>query len=179
MAKIQAGDIQKAALIAGRSERTIRRWATQGVNIRNESKLKAFAAGAEKRSFGRYGGSGRLMGKRGGSRTSDAKRQSSKQNGGRGGRPKDGIKLLGRVVDPDIRALNLRNTPNPDFMAIWVALLKLDARLPFLIGDALLEIEKRSGEKSLRLAINQSRNPRELRESLELSRAIPPGSRIV
>lgn len=165
-----------AALMVGRSERTIRRWATQGVDIRNESKLKAFVAGAEKRSFGRYGRSGRLMGKKGGSKTSDAKRKSSKRNGRSGGRPRDGMELLIRSIRNN-NALDLKGATAADLKAVWHSLTDIDARLGFWIGDALIEIERRGGPSSLKQAISQSHDPKLFRDHLELSRAFSPGAR--
>jgi hypothetical protein len=179
MANIRREYIQKAASTVGRSERTIRRWAEQGVDIRDGDKLKSYANKAMMRSFGRNGRAGRVMGKKGGSRTSDAKRSSSRQNGRHGGRPKDGMELLNGAIDREAVALSLKDTPDTDLKAIWRVLDSLENCLDFLIGDALVEIGKRGGEKSVKLSINQSHNPARSRKSLEIALVYPPGSRFL
>jgi hypothetical protein len=169
MTRVQRGDIQKAALIAGRSERTIRRWAKKGVDIHDEIKLTAFVIYSEKRSFGRYGKASRLMGKKGGSKTSDSKRQSSKRNGGRGGRPREGMDLL-RGATQNKHTLDLRGATDTDLKAVWSTLVDIEGSLGFWIGDALIEIERRGGEESLKYAINQTGDPKLFRNYLKVSR---------
>jgi hypothetical protein len=110
------------------------------------------------------------MGKRGGSTTSDAKRQSSKLNGKRGGRPKDGMSLLRRAIR-DGNRLDLRNASGDDLKAIWPALIEIDNYYLFWVGDFLNEVARRYGEASAKLAIKHSQNPREFREAMMVSRA--------
>src|SRR6516164_11456219 len=98
MSQILKEDIHQAASIVYRSSRTIRRWIAKGIDIRDATSLQKFANQVSDHGFGRRGNGARLMGKKGGSRTSDAKRRASQANGKRGGRPKDGMLLLRKAI---------------------------------------------------------------------------------
>jgi len=170
MSTFQKEDIQLAAAHVHRSRRTIRRWAAQGVDVRDITKLETFANQVGARTFGRYGNGAQLMGKQGGSKTSGAKRQSSKLNGKRGGRPKDGLFLLRSAVRNG-NQLDLKNASDDALKAIWPALLEIDKYYLFWVGDTLNEIGRRYGDGSARLAINSSPMPRKFREAMVVSQA--------
>jgi hypothetical protein len=167
-------EIRKAASVVNRSERTIRRWMAQGIDIRNERKLKTFADEVSARAFGRSGNGARLMGKRGGSRTSEAKKQSSKLNGKR--RHKDGLLLLKKAIRNG-NHLDLRNTSDEDLKAIWRALVEINKWHLFWIGDTLNKISKEHGESSARVAARQSPEPISFWDAAKKSRELPPRNR--
>jgi hypothetical protein len=163
MSLILKEDIHRAASIVNRSSRTIRRWRAQGIDIRDTTSLQRFANQVSDHAFGRRGNRARLMGKKGGSRTSDAKRRSSQANGKRGGRPKDGMLLL-RKVSRKGRWVDLENAHDDDLKAIWSALVAIHKEHLFWVGDILDEIEKRYGNDSAREAIKHSPDPDKFRE---------------
>jgi hypothetical protein len=166
-------DIQQAASIVHRSSRTIRRWIAQGIDIRDTTSLQKFANQASDHAFGRQGNGARLMGRKGGSRTSDAKRRSSQANGKRGGRPKDGMLLLRKAISYEKR-LDLRNTPDNDLKAIWSTLVDLEDNYLFWVGDILNEIAKRHGDASAKWAIKHSPNPEKFQEAKMISQRFSP-----
>jgi len=161
-------DIHQAASIVNRSSRTIRRWIAQGVDIRDTTRLQKFADQVSDHAFGRRGNGARLMGKKGGSRTSDAKRRSSQDNGKRGGRPKDGMLLLRKAIQ-DGRRVDLENANDDDLKRIWSALVAIHKEHLFWVGDILDEIEKRHGNDSAKEAIKRSPNPEKFREAKIIS----------
>jgi hypothetical protein len=82
-------DIQTAAGRVNRSGQTIRRWVKKGADVSNPRTLDEFARRVAARSFGRNGSIGaRELGAKGGSKTSSAKKRSSRDNARLGGRPK-------------------------------------------------------------------------------------------
>jgi hypothetical protein len=168
-------DIHRAASIVNRSSRTIRRWIAQGVDIRDTTNLQKFAKQVSEHTFGRRGNGARVMGKKGGSRTSDAKRQSSRANGKRGGRPKDGMLLLQKAISYEKR-LDLRNTPDNDLKAIWSTLVDLEENYLFWVGDILNEMAKRYGDASAKWAIKNCPDPKKFKEAMTISQAFPPRS---
>ena len=151
MSQILKEDIRQAASIVHRSSRTIRRWIAQGINIRDTTSLLKFANQMSDHTFGRQGNGARLMGKKGGSRTSDAKRRSSQTNGKRGGRPKDGMLLLRKAIR-DERWIDPQNADDNDLKAIWSALVGIHKAHPFWVGDILNEIAKRHGDAAAKWA---------------------------
>jgi hypothetical protein len=176
MSQIRKEDLKQAAILVHRSPRTIRRWAAQGVDIRDVTKLETFANQVSDRAFGRYGNGARLMGRKGGSKTSGAKKQSSKLNGRRGGRPKDGMFLLRRAIRNGKqlntrKELDFKNASDDDLKAIWPVLVEIDQSYLFWVGDILNEIARRYGEASASGIIKHSPNPREFREAMMVSRA--------
>lgn len=172
MSNPKRNDVQQAANLVHRSPRTIRRWAAQGVDIRDLTELETFANQVSARTFGRYGIGAQLMGKKGGSNTSDAKRQTSKLNGKRGGRPKEGMFLLRRAIRNG-NQLDLGNASDDDLKAIWSVLVEIDRYYLFWVGDVLNEIARRQGEASANAIIKHSPNPREFREAMKISRVFP------
>src|SRR6516164_236687 len=151
MSQILKEDIQQAAGIVHRSSRTIRRWIAQGINIRDTTSLLKFANQMSDHTFGRQGNGARLMGKKGGSRTSDAKRRSSQANGKRGRRPKDGMLLLRKAIR-DERWIDLQSAHDDDLKAIWSALVAIHKEYLFWVGDILNEIAKRHGDAAAKWA---------------------------
>jgi hypothetical protein len=171
MSLLAKEDINQAAAHVRRSPRTIRRWADSGVDIRDLTNLEVFANRISDRTFGRYGNGAQVMGANGGSRTSVAKKESSKLNGKRGGRPKDGMLLLRRAIR-NANQLDLRNASDEDLKTIWPSLMEVYQYHMFWIADTLNEIARRYGESSADLAIKHSPNPRKFREFLSVIRTI-------
>jgi len=176
MSEIQKAQIQRAATLVHRSPRTIRRWIAQGADIRDEGKLKRFANEVGARTFGRYGNGARSIGKKGGLKTSSVKRQSSKLNGKRGGRHKDGMFLLKKAIRNG-NQLDLRSASDDDLKALWPALVEIGKWHLFWTGDALNEIFRRHGEFSARLASKQSPEPIEFWHAATVSRVLVPEDR--
>jgi hypothetical protein len=168
MSQVLKENIHQAASIVHRSPRTIRRWIAQGIDIRDATSLEEFAGQVSDHTFGRWGNGARLMGKRGGLRTSDAKRRSSQTNGKRGGRPKDGMLLLRKAIR-DGRWVDLENAHDDDLQAIGSALVAIHKEYLFWVGDILNEIEKRHGNDSAKWAIKRSPDPGKFREAMAIS----------
>jgi hypothetical protein len=175
MSHLRKEDIDQAAAMVHRSPRTIRRYAAQGVDIRDSTSLQRFADQARDRTFGRQGNGARSMGKKGGSKTSEAKRLSSQINGKRGGRPKDGMLVLRKVIR-DGRWVDLENAHDDDLKAIWSALVDLENNYLFWVGDILNEIAKRYGEASAMSAIKSSPDPKKFQEAMTVSQVFAPPS---
>jgi hypothetical protein len=151
MAQFAKEDIQKAGGHVGRSPRTIRRWAACGIDIRDITQLETCAKQSSDRTFGRYGDGARLLGAKGGSKTSEAKRQASQQNGKRGGRPKGLGSVANAVFNCDAWQISPRNvifsrTPSTEEWRLIFEYLRVSGNW-FHIGSALAELSRKLREE--------------------------------
>jgi hypothetical protein len=151
MAQLANEDIRKAGGLVGRSPRTIRRWAARGVDIRDITQLETSAKQCSERTFGRYGDGARLLGAKGGSKTSEAKRQASQQNGKRGGRPEGLGSVANAVFKCDAWQISARNvifsrTPSTEEWRLIFEYLRVSGNW-FHIGSALAEFTRKLREE--------------------------------